>query len=852
MASIKRSAARWLSVWGGVAIATVPSWAYAQSIIPDDSFGNRSSAVLFNGTDTYTIGNGLESGSNLFHSFERFGLLDNETAAFTSNPGILNVITRVTGGDASTISGTLQAGDVNLFVINPSGLTFTANASLDIGRSFVGSTAGSLLFEDGTRLLTGTATDFSGTGSMPSAFEILDSGSSPINVVDTGTGSGNGFGDGLEVELDQTLALIGGDITLNGGILQAPKGTLYLSALSGGESVGVSVNASTGELAFETPDSDNISASADSVISLNDSILTANLDSGETGLAGVILLRAGALISLDNKTEIQSLVRGEGEPGLISLITGDTGTVALDNDSAVFTTIERGGVFDGDVGIIFIETGFLTMDNGSQLQALVRVEKDGEPAGIGEPGNIFVLASQGIELRGKGTEGFDTGISTDLDGEGTGSTLSGDGGNLLDFLSNLSSTSGLGDLFGSVLLFTDGDVVVEDDAFIATGTSANGNAGAVLVVADNVFVESSGSISSNAVGDATGSAGVVLIAADNDIVVKGEGSNISSAVGLNASTFSVGGSGEQNGAVLLVARRVGALNGGEISVDNNSSGEAGALLIDADLVALNRDGRISAAAEGDATGGAIIVDGNSESRAFFIALANGSEISTSTNSGNGGNILLNVSPEIIAAPSQDNNILTESNDPNSNALIDVSFGSPFLRNISVTLTGDSPIRNDISAASPTNVNGTVNTTGLEDSLLQDPLLLPDDLVDPSRLIAQGCAAGDLKAAQNIGGFTRVGRAGISATPEEQISSSASAPSLVSSLDEAELAQVETWVANDDHGQESALVSNSGSNTDNTPEAQTWRYGRDGQVVLAAHTDNAPSSSVFPGFTCDVL
>ena len=580
------------------------------SIVPDSTLRNNNSAINFNNS-TYDITGGLESGSNLFHSFSQFGLQTGETANFFSDTGILNIITRVTGGTPSTIDGTLQAGNVNLFLINPNGLTFAENASLNIGRSFIGSTASSLVFEDGTRLTTGTATDFTGTASLPISLEITGN-SAPIAVMNDGVQGFVNGDDGLEVNLENTIGLIGGDITLEGGILQAPKGTLFLAALSNGQQADISFDTTSGDLRLEDINSADIPASADGVLSFNNSILTANLDEGETGLAGVIRL-IGNSILLDNRTQIQSVARAEGEPGLIELTTSSSGNVVLNNDSAVFTTVENGGRFNADslVGIILVSTGLLSLNNGSQLLAAVRAAGDaGEPAGIGEPGNILIIAPQGVELRGQG-ERLNAGIITRLSGEGTGATLAGDGGNLLEVLSDPSGD--LLDLFGSVLIFTDGDVVVDDNAFISTDTTSNGNAGAVYIDAYNVFDENGGRIFSDASGaGTTGSAGLIFIIADSDIVVRDETSRISSQVGAEASSFSVV-TDDQNGAILLSARRLGVLNGGEISVDNDSSGEAGALLIGADLVALNRSGGddagISAAATGNATGGNILIFG---------------------------------------------------------------------------------------------------------------------------------------------------------------------------------------------------------------------------------------------------
>ena len=51
---------------------------------------------------------GERSGSNLFHSFDRFDLGAGDTARFTADPSqqTNNIINRVTGGSISNISGT--------------------------------------------------------------------------------------------------------------------------------------------------------------------------------------------------------------------------------------------------------------------------------------------------------------------------------------------------------------------------------------------------------------------------------------------------------------------------------------------------------------------------------------------------------------------------------------------------------------------------------------------------------------------------------------------------------------------------------------------------------------------------
>jgi filamentous hemagglutinin family protein len=94
---------------------------------------------------------GTLKGNNLFHSFGTFDLSKGQSATFTGNNHIQNVISRVTGGDASKIDGTLRStiGKANFYFINPAGVVFGKNAKVDVPAAFYASTAAELKFADG-------------------------------------------------------------------------------------------------------------------------------------------------------------------------------------------------------------------------------------------------------------------------------------------------------------------------------------------------------------------------------------------------------------------------------------------------------------------------------------------------------------------------------------------------------------------------------------------------------------------------------------------------------------------------------------------------------------------------------
>uniref|UniRef100_UPI0011781C66 filamentous hemagglutinin N-terminal domain-containing protein n=1 Tax=Candidatus Entotheonella palauensis TaxID=93172 RepID=UPI0011781C66 len=94
---------------------------------------------------------GQQLGGNLFHSFGDFNVNTGESATFTGPGSVSNIIGCVTGGNLSNIDGLLRSDIVgaNLFLLNPQGVIFGPNASLDVTGSFHVSTADVLHFDDG-------------------------------------------------------------------------------------------------------------------------------------------------------------------------------------------------------------------------------------------------------------------------------------------------------------------------------------------------------------------------------------------------------------------------------------------------------------------------------------------------------------------------------------------------------------------------------------------------------------------------------------------------------------------------------------------------------------------------------
>jgi filamentous hemagglutinin family protein len=565
-------------------------------ITPDNSLGNESSTVTqdnINGIPSDLINGGAARGDNLFHSFQDFNIGEGRGAYFANPAGILNILSRVTGGNASTILGKLGVlGDANLFLINPAGILFGENASLDVKGSFVGTTADSVVFGDGF--------EFSASNpdapplltiNIPNGLRFRDN---PGDIVNRSIFDGN---NALFVPAGETLALIGGNINFDGGQVFALGGKVELGGLT--QAGTVTLN-------------DDFSVSFPNDVTKADISLTNNsfVDVSDDG-EGRISINARNL-ELSNSFLIagiyESLGTPEAQAGDININT--TGDITLKQESQIRNTVSRNSTGNG--GNVNIQTNSLNLTQGSLIGA--------DTFGLGNSGKVKITASDAVSVDGRGQDGFNSSIVSDVSETAVGNA-------------------------GGIDIVT-GNLTLANGGQIDTSTFGQGNAGAIAIDAkDTISID--GTISS----EDTISSGIISVVGTG---AKGNGSDIKIATTnlslTNGAGITTGTAGQGNaGAIAIDASNSISINGRNLNgvagiftrVEQEGVGNAGNIKITTNDLSLANDGSISAAIRGEGDAGDIEIATSS------LTLTQGSEISSSTfGKGDGGVIKITASDRI--------------------------------------------------------------------------------------------------------------------------------------------------------------------------------------------------------------
>ncbi|MBF2057227.1 MAG: choice-of-anchor L domain-containing protein [Cyanobacterium sp. T60_A2020_053] len=214
--------------------------ALAQEIKID---GTTATIITREGQQITIDGTSLSrDGQNLFHSFQEFGLSQDQIATFLTNPNIQNILTRVTGGNVSQLNGLMEVmgGNSNLFFLNPAGIVFGDNFSLNVPADFTATTATGIGFGEET---------FSAL--HPNNYDNLLGNPSSFIFNQDNIGSIVNKGD-LSLATGQNLTLIGGNV-INTGKITTPSGNILIQAIEGTSRIKITPEGSLLSLELNIP-----------------------------------------------------------------------------------------------------------------------------------------------------------------------------------------------------------------------------------------------------------------------------------------------------------------------------------------------------------------------------------------------------------------------------------------------------------------------------------------------------------------------------------------------------------------------------------------------------------------------
>jgi len=855
----------------------------AAEIVPDTT-SPINSTVTPQG-NTRLIEGGTRRGDNLFHSFREFSFsvltsdTTGNTALFNNDSAVNNIITRVTGGSISNIDGSIRAnGSANLFLINPNGIIFGQNASLDIGGSFVASTANSVKFADGTEFsATAPQTSPLLTVSIPLGLQF---GSNPGEIVNQSQASSNGAVNsigspvGLQVPIGRTLALVGGNVALVGGNLTAAGGRIELGSVAGGGFVNLSeivtgyalgytdvqnfgdIQIDQGALVDASGEGGGAIQLQGRNITLTENSIIFSVTFGSTTGENLVI-NAAESVKVSGGSNLATFAEGEGRAGDVLVRALDfielVGTASDGSPSALASQV---CVLSSDCQSVTGNGGNLTIET-ARLLILDGAAVDASTFGAGQAGNIIVKASDIVQLIGRSPDSqFPSGMFAQvgqdaIDNAGDAGTLTLETKQLIvqagAQISTVARNAGNG---GTLSIKASDSILLNGTAPPATASpldsyrsgifgsaepGTTGNVGNLNITTGVLTVENGARISADNLGTGQGSTQVLNV---RQLIIRDGGQ-------VRAGSFDEGPGGilTVNAAESVQVIGTGTIGStpipSELFTEAEASGAAGKLTITTGNFSVQDGARVTVSSRGSGQAGDLQVQAGS------IGLDNSGSINADT-SGGGGNIELR-SPVLILRRGSgittnatgidisggniniDTDVLValENSDISANSLdfrggnVTITAQGIFGTQFRAQLTSESDIT---ATGANSELNGivTINRPDVDPS--QGLANFPDEPVNNVE-VAEGCQAGGNQA--SIAFFNR-GRAGLAPNPYEPISSSDIWEDVPQSTQRTE-----------NSARASALPA---TLSDKIVEAQGWIVNEKGEVTLVAQMPASRSQS----------
>lgn len=739
-------------------------------------------------SNNFVVQGGTEVGSNLFHSFEQFSIPTGSVTYFNNSAIIQNIFSRVTGNSVSSIDGLIRVnGTANLFLLNPNGIIFGPNAELNIGGSFLGSTAERINFSNGT-VFSAVLPEYTPllTVDLPIG---LGFGSNPGEIIIQGTGHALSFVNptlpigspiagagrsptGLRTAPEKTLALLGGPVTFEGGILSAPSGQIEVGSVADGI-VTLSFVNSGFSLKYDGASSlQNIQLNRNALIDASGTangrinILGKNLEIND----GSIILVSKAADPMGGKINIKTVdyvkLNGITDPSNF-YVKGNFFDLRNNSDissSEIIRGIISQSFANAKGADIKIDTKDLIVQNfsaistnnyGTNKGGNIEINLSGELQIIGAPPVKFLFLPSFIS-----TANFSSGRAGDIKISGNllnireGGLLlsqsfgSGNGGNIF---ADFSSTV---DIAGGFTISPAANAFVH--SALATTALSTGNAGDVFINTKELIIEDGGRVS--AATAALGTAGNITINASELVNIRGKISDSKQDNSFDLSQISSAATQTNNffirvfnlpnvplgkaGSINIKTKKISIQDEGKISVISEGLANAGEILIESSKISLDAGGISATTTSGE--GGDISL------RSRQLQLQNGSTISATaglvSGTGNGGNITIDT--DTLTALKGSKIIANAFQGRGGNIQITTS---------GLFLSPDSKI----TATSDLGIDGAVNiqTLGIEPEDAIVPLV--NNFIPTEQAIASSCLD---RRNQEQGTFVVTGSGGLPSSP----------------------------------------------------------------------------------------
>ena len=741
-------------------------------IVLDGKFG--SSGALTGPNYNITEGLGRTRGNNLFHSFTRFDLNAGDTATFSGSANIQNILARVTGGSASSINGTVRSdiAGANLFLINPNGVIFGPNAVVDVSGSFAASTANYLKLADGARFVASLDADDSGLSTAPvSAFGFLGNNPGTISIQQST----------LAVREGKTISLIGGDIAMDGGLVQAPGGQINLASVQSPGEVPVDPSAPS------LPDF-NAAFPQQGQISLQNG---ARLDASGNG-GGRIVIRGGQLLVDNSKIEANTTGTGEGQGIDIAVVNN----LNLLNGGQINSLSTLGLGVGGNISVnaqsLRVDGGGLVDENFVPLTQISTSTGDLFSGGGPAKGGDIVLQVGSLEVANSAqisSASFGEGDAGRIDITALSIRLDALLTTVAQISANTQQIEGGGNA-GDIVIRT-GSLEMHNGATMFAASFGTGQAGRVDLGAGSISLNSGSIITAATFG--AGHGGNVQITTDT---LRIDGKNTLTGgpdllTGIQAVTTSLD-SPAPGGNIQITARSIeldhmgslfttsfGIGPGGNIEINTGNlkltrgstiraegldAGPAGNISLHADQnIVLMGNSAVSTSALGSSGGGISVIAGSE------IRLRN-SGITAQAGPGGGGNITL-MAPDMIYL--LNSTLSAEAAGDGGNLTIDPVFfvlnDSSLISRSSSANGGNISILGNyffqssslIDASAPFGLPGTVSVTAPDLDLSGSLIGLPSNLLDIENQLRPDCR---VRLAEKMSSFIMLGRGGLPIEP----------------------------------------------------------------------------------------